>query len=108
MCTSPLYFVNPAKPLIKKSVFCKYATMNVVDEVFKGTNVLTSDFQVYHVNCNFIIGYICRITVNLGTLKDGTFLTNIFASNNRFSDRNVFQNGVVALSKIDDALFTKS
>ena len=33
---------------------------------------------------------------------------NILASNNRFSDRNIFQNDVEALSKIDDAFLTKS
>ena len=37
------------------------------------------------------------------TLKDRSLLINIFASNNCFSDRNIIQNGVDALSKIDDA-----
>ena len=37
-------------------------------------------FQVYHVSCNFILGYICRITVNFGILKDGILLYNIFAA----------------------------
>ena len=27
-------------------------------------------FQIYHVYSNFLIGYICRITVNFGALKD--------------------------------------
>ena len=54
------------------------------------------------------LGYICRITVNFGTLKDGSLSINIFASSNCFSDRNIFQNGVDALSKIDDAFVTKS
>ena len=27
-------------------------------------------FQVYHVFCNFILGYICRIATNFETLKD--------------------------------------
>ena len=31
-----------------------------------------------------------------------------FASNNRFNDRNIFQNGVDALSKVDDAFLTIS
>ena len=31
-----------------------------------------------------------------------------FASNNCFSDRNIFNNGVDALSKIDDAFLAKS
>ena len=65
-------------------------------------------FQVYHVYCNFFLGYICPITVNFGTLKDGNLLINIFASNNCFSDKNILQNLVDALSKIDDAFLTKS
>ena len=60
-------------------------------------------FQVYHVCYNLILGYICRITVYFGTLKDGSLLINIFASNNCFSDRNIFQN-----VKKDDAFLTKS
>ena len=42
-----------------------------------------------------------------GTLKDGSLLINIHASNHYFSIRNIFQNGVDALSKIDDALLTR-
>ena len=63
-------------------------------------------FQVDHVYCNFILGYIYRITVNFWTLKDGSLLLsllllliNILASNNCFSNRNIFQNGVGAMSK---------
>ena len=62
-------------------------------------------FQVYHVYHNFILGYFCRIAVNFWTLKVGSHLINSFASNNCFSDRNIFQNGGDALSKIDDAFF---
>ena len=56
-------------------------------------------FQVYHAYCYFILGYICWITVNFGKLKDGSLLISIFALNNCFSDRNIFQKGVDALSK---------
>ena len=38
---------------------------------------LHQTFQAYHVCCNFILGYICRITENFGTLKDGSLLINI-------------------------------
>ena len=69
---------------------------------------LHQTFQVYHVYCNFILGYICRIAVNVGTMKDRSLLINIFASNIWFSDRNIFQNGADALLKIDDAFLTKS
>ena len=65
-------------------------------------------FGVYHVYCNFILGYICRITLNFGTLKDGRLLINIFAVSNCFRDRNIFQNDVDSLSKIDDTFLTKS
>ena len=41
--------------------------------------------------------------LNFETLIDGSLLTNIFASSNCFSDRSILQNGVDALSKIDEA-----
>ena len=63
-------------------------------------------FQVCHVYCKFIPGYICRITLNFGTLKDRSLSINIFASKNCFADRNIFQNGIDALSKIDEAFLT--
>ena len=71
--------------------------------IFKGTSVSHKTFRVYHVYCNFIPGYLCRITVILGTLKDGSPLIHIFVSNICFCCKNIFQNGIDALSKIDDA-----
>ena len=64
--------------------------------------------RVCHVYCNFKLGFTCRITVIFGTLKDGSLLVNTLASNICFSYRNMFQNGVDALSKIDDACLSKS
>ena len=64
--------------------------------------------RVCHVYCNFKIGFTCRITVIFGTLKDGSLLINTVASNICFSYRNMFQNGVDALSKIVDAFLSKS
>ena len=64
--------------------------------------------QVCHVYCNFKIGFTCQITVIFGTLKDGSLLINTLASNICFSYRNMFQNGVDALSKIVDAFLSKS
>ena len=58
--------------------------------------------RVCHVYCNFKIGFTSRITVIFGTLKDGSLLIN-----NCFSYRNMFQNGVDALSKIVDAFLSK-
>ena len=49
-----------------------------------------------------------RITVIFGTLKDGSLLINISASNNYLSNKNIFQNGVAFLSKIDDAFLAKN
>ena len=43
--------------------------------------------------------YTCRTTVIFGTLKDDSHLIKIVASNNCFSHRNIFQNGVNTLSK---------
>ena len=62
--------------------------------------------RVCHVYCNFKIGFTCWITIIFGTLKDGSLLT--LASNICFSYRNMFQNGVDALSKIVDAFLSKS
>ena len=63
--------------------------------------------RVCHVYCNFKIGFTCWITVIFGTLKDGSLLINTLASNICFSYRNMFQNGVDALSKIIDAFLSK-
>ena len=64
--------------------------------------------RVCQFYCNFKLGFTCRITVIFGTLKDGSFLINILASNFCFSYRNMFQNGVDALSKIVDTFLSKS
>ena len=63
--------------------------------------------RVCHVYCNFKIGFTCRITVIFGTLIDGSLLSNTLASNICFTYRNMFQNGVDALSKIVDAFSSK-
>ena len=64
--------------------------------------------RVCHVYWNFKLGFTCRITVIFGTLKDGSLMINTLASNICFSYRNMFQNGVDALSKIFDAFLSKS
>ena len=64
--------------------------------------------RVCHVYCNLKIGFTCRITVIFGTLKDGSLLINTLASKICFNYRNMFQNGVDALSKIVDAFLSKS
>ena len=64
--------------------------------------------RVCHVYFNFKTGFTCWITVIFGTLKDGSLLINTLASDICFSYRNMFQNGVDALSKIVDAFLSKS
>ena len=64
--------------------------------------------RVFHVYCNFKLGFTYRITVIFGTLKDGSLLINTLSSNICFSYRNMFKNGVNALSKIVDAFLSKS
>ena len=63
---------------------------------------------VCRVYCNLKIGFTCRITVIFGTLKGGSLLINTLASKICFSYRNMFQNGVDALSKTVDAFLSKS
>ena len=70
--------------------------------------VFHKTFRVCHVYCNFKVGFTCQITIIFGTLKDGSLLINTLASNICFSYRNMFQNGVDALSKIADAFLSKS
>ena len=91
---------------IKSAILHEMQTPALRVQAFFHTQCKT--FQVYHVYCIFILGYTCRITVNFGMLKDKNLLINIFASNDCFSDRNVFLNGVDTLSKIDNAFLTKS
>ena len=62
--------------------------------------------RVCHLYSNFKISFTCRITVIFGTLKDESLLINTLASNICFSYRNMFQNGVDALSKIGDAFLS--
>ena len=70
-------------------------------ECIKATVWVFNTNRVCHVWCNFNPGYNlkCRTTVILCTLKDGS-LQNSLALNSCFSYRNVFQNGVNALSKM--------
>ena len=81
--------------------------------VIKGTSVFFhKTVRVCHVYCNLKtglkIGCTCRITVIFGTLKDGSLLINTLASNICLSYRNMFQNGVDALSKIVNDFLSKS
>ena len=70
--------------------------------------VFHKNVRVCHVYCNFKLRFTCRITVIFWTLKDGSLLINTLASNICFSYRNLFQNGVDALSKIVDAFLSKN
>ena len=82
-----------------------------MQQLYRGLRVRAffhKNVRVCHVYCNFKIGFTCRITVIFGTLKDGSLLINTLASNICFGYRNMFQNGVDALSKIVDAFLSKS
>ena len=82
-----------------KYILCSFLRMLRVRAVFHKT------VRVWHVYSNFKLGFTCRITVIFGTLKDGSLT---LAPNICFSYRNMFQNGVDALSKIVDAFLSKS
>ena len=85
-----------------------YYFWTCVNTYFNSLRVQTffrKTFRVYHVYCKFILGYMCWI---FGRFKNDILLINTYASNNYFSNRNIFQNGVTALSKIDDAFLQKA
>ena len=87
---------------------CLFGDDMLLSDDLRARTFLHQAFQVYHVCCNSILGNICWITVIFGTLKDRSNLIYISASTNCLSDRNIFQNGVNALSKIGDAFLTNS
>ena len=95
------------KSNVRKAIKLQALT-NPIMTILRVRTFSNKTFRVYHVYSNFILGYICRITVIFGAMKDGSLLINMFASNNCFNYRNIFQNGVDALSKTDDAFSTKS
>ena len=89
-------------------VFHACQPYDITDKCLLGVRaVFHKTVRVCHVCCNFKIGFTCRITVIFGTLKDGSLLIYTLASNICFSFRNMFQNGVEALSKIFDAFLSK-
>ena len=62
----------------------------------------TIPVRVCHVWCNLLPGYTCQTRnrhFRPGTLKDSSLKNNCLALSNCFSYRNVFQNGINALSK---------
>ena len=87
--------------------FCLYGSL-CVDVSLRVRAFFHKTVRVCHVYCNFKIGFTCWITVIFGTLKDGSLLINTLASNICFSYRNMFENGVDALSKIVDAFWQKA
>ena len=103
-----LFFIFASCELLTRSLACENCIF------YEGVNRLRvraffhKTVRVCHVYCNFKLGFTCRITVIFGTLKDGSLLVNTLASNICFSHRNMFQNGVDALSKTDDAFLSKS
>ena len=106
-CCIILFFfkVNPCRTWITNPHLGTAVTDN---NSFRVRAVFHKTLRVCHVYCNFKIGFTCRITIIFGTLKDGSLLINTLASNICFSYRNMFQNGVEALSKIADAFLSKS
>ena len=60
---------------------------------FKGTNGRQKTYEIFHVYCIFYSGFMCQTTVIFGIMKDGSLESNILASWNCFTCRNLFQNG---------------
>ena len=93
--------------LKKKSKYTSRTSCNFNDALLRVRAFFHKTVRVCLVYCNFKIGFTCRSTVIFGTLKDGSLLINTLASNICFTYRNMFQNGVNALSKIVDAFLSK-
>ena len=79
-----------------------------LEKILKGTSVFASDFSALLCLLQLNTRSYLSDYRNFLTQKDGSLLINTFASNNSFSDRNIFQKGVDTLSKIDYAFLTKS
>ena len=106
LCLYVLFVWNvPVSPKVNNQCF---SNSSVTRSFLKVRAVFHKTVGVCRVYCNFKLGYTCRITVNFGTLKDKGLLINTLASDNCFSYRNIFQNGVDALSKIDNAFLVKN
>ena len=76
--------------------------------VLQGTSTFSSD--CWGLSC--LLQFLTWLLLSdyrtfFGTLKDVSLLINSLASNNCFSYRNFFQNGVEALSKLVDAFLSK-
>ena len=101
-----VFFLPEQTTILNKTKFICYIMIKKLN--LRVRTFFHKTVQVCHVYCNFKIGFTCRITVIFGTLKDGSLLINNLTSNICFSHRNMFQNGVDALSKIVDAILSKS
>ena len=111
-----LKFVNSHYPYDNSCYLCSlcYMPLNliyfIVSKIIKMLDlrvraVFHKTVRVWHVYNNFKIGFTCRITVIFGTLKIGSLLINTLVSSISFSYKNMFQNGVDALSKIVHAFW---
>ena len=108
---APNYQLTTPHRLSKPALFSSSYLVHLLSksvELLRVRAFFHKSVRVCHVYCNFKIGFTCRITVTFGTLKDGSNLINTLASNICFSYRNMFQNGVDALSKTVDAFLSKS
>ena len=97
-----------SKVLESYLVECVLKLLTMIMYILRVRAFFHKTVRICHVYCNFKIGFTCWITVIFGTLKDESPLINTLASNICFSYRNMFQNGVDALSKIVDAFLSKS
>ena len=120
-CTTYLSFRGNRSQLSKFVSFCRscihikvYNVQTLIhSSIAKYSNlrvqgVFHKVVEVCHVHFSFKLRYMCQINVIFGTLKDGNFLINVLASNNCFSYRKIFQNGIDTKSKIIDAFLSNS
>ena len=79
--------------------FIEDINSNFLRKWFKGTNGRQKIYEIFHVYCIFYSSFMCQTTVIFGITKDGSLESNILASWNCFTCRNLFQNGANDMSE---------
>ena len=94
-----LFFVKLAKVCWTLVAGLRQSVFLGTDRNIKGTNGRQKTYEIFPVYCIFYSGFMCQTTAIFGITKDGGLVLNILASWNRFTCRNLFQNGASDMSE---------